>query len=195
MSDLLREMAARRGMDDRGGQPAPATQLPSVYTGSMERDRPTTMPEVLQRKQPTMRDYTSMVDAIRERNAASLDAQRQRNFDDISSARATAMADMHARNERMRTQAERTLSSPASAPVIVPAQAPINQVNDVGTSAALAGNNAATGAFFITPQSTQSQFAVGAPIGGGFIGARQRGSTEDITSDTNRLGGGRKDEF
>lgn len=124
----------------------------------------------------------------------ALSNERKANSQAVTNQRNTALAAFDSARADLGKQADAQLSSPLSAPVTVPVQAPINQVNDVGTDAALAGTNAATSAFFINPESTQSQFAVGAPTGGGGIGQRQRGqASAGPESDT--LGVKKKDKL
>jgi DNA polymerase II small subunit/DNA polymerase delta subunit B len=92
-------------------------------------------------------------------------------------------------------QAKRTLANAPTAPSITPNAAPLKQITGVSLTPELAGANAAKSAFFLSPEASQAQFAVGAPVGGGGIGRRQRGTTERITSDPDNLNSGRKGDF
>lgn len=136
----------------------------------------------------------NMLEYFKQRNS-ELAAQNTTNQSNIAAQRSTALAEAEANNAQMREQAERTLQSPINVPISIPTQAPANPVDNVSVNPALQGQNNATGAFFVSPESTQSQFAVGAPVGGGFIGARLRKSTDDLKSKNDRLGGGNQGDF
>lgn len=92
-------------------------------------------------------------------------------------------------------QAQRALQNEPKAPSVVPNAAPLKQITGVSLTPEMAGANAARNAFYISPEATQAQFAVGAPVGGGGIGQRQRGTTERIVSEPDNLNATRKGKF
>ena len=186
---LSSRYSGQSGATPQGSPPIP---LDTRYTGAQTTPNPAPTPSADISARASLLDLNSLREFYAQQ-ARQLQQTRADNMADIAARRSSALADMEARNKQLLEQANRASSQQMSVPV--PIQAPINPATDVKVNPNLVGNNAASQAFYIAPQSTQSQFAVGAPVGGGFIGARHRGSSEDITSESNRLGGGKKDQF
>jgi hypothetical protein len=121
---------------------------------------------------------------------------RQRQFDQqLKANKDAALGAFEAQRQGLQAAAKQSMASPVSAPNMVGSMAPLEAVTGVSLDAAMAGRNAASQAFYLNPQSTQSQFAVGAPVGGGGIGQRTSASTPGITSRSDTLGNKRKDQF
>lgn len=92
-------------------------------------------------------------------------------------------------------QAKLALQNAPKPPTISVNGAPLKQVTGVSLTPELAGTNTAQSAFYIAPESTQAQFAVGAPVGGGNIGQRQKKTTNDVVSQPDNFNSSRKGEF
>lgn len=125
----------------------------------------------------------------------SLADRRTAGQDRINAARETALQQQIAARNTAADQANQLLATPAGAPQSVPNLAPLQEITGVALNPTLSGANAAETPFFLNPDSTASRFSVGAPVGGGGIGPRQRASTADLTSDTDTFGGGKKDQL
>lgn len=142
--------------------------------------------------------YARMQPSIKSEQSKLMDAlaqQKQTNTQRAADAHNNAINAAQAQRDQLAEQAKATLSSPANAPITVPTLAPVAPLGDVGLDASQAGANAATSQFYVAPESSASQFTLGAPIGGGNIGQRTRQSSRDITSETDNLGAKRKDEL
>lgn len=124
-----------------------------------------------------------------------LQQEQMQLLQQLDNERATAIDAMRASTDQLREQSERKLSSPLAAPITVPTMSPANPMTNVQTSDAYAGTNAAENKFYVSPESTQSQFAVGAPVGGISLSQRTKGSTERLGGKTDTLGSKRKDEL
>jgi len=112
--------------------------------------------------------------------------------------KAAAITAYTAKNKAAMEAARAATSKPVSGVATFNANSlkPLQQVTGVAVNDAFAGGNNATDAFYVNPQSTQSQYAVGAPVGGGDIGTRQRATTTAaLTPTTDTLGSKRKDQF
>ena len=154
------------------------------------------------RQQAAARRQQTQASALRNQfmqqykpQVAELDTFIENTPDFIAQQRDTALQQQIAQRNLMAEQAQRVRSQPVGAPNVVPDMAPLQDITGVSLNPALTGGNAATQSFYLSPESTQSQFAVGAPVGGGGIGQRQKGTTDAITSRTDSLGARRKDEL
>lgn len=145
-------------------------------------------------------------EGLASRMGQGIESERSNLYDELrrqKEEQSRQAADIHrnalnqaqAQRDQLAAQAQATLSSPANAPITVPTLAPVAPISNVGPNARLAGANAATSQFYVAPESSASQFTIGAPIGGGNIGQRTRQSSRDITSETDNLGAKRKDEL
>lgn len=126
--------------------------------------------------------------AALEARAADIRAQ---NEAEQRSAVSQLMQQMQLRGE----QAKRAMQNAPTPPSITPNAAPLKEITGVSLVPGMAGANNARSAFFLSPEASQSQFAVGAPVGGGNIGQRQKGSTSDIVSQPDNLNSSRKGKF
>jgi len=130
--------------------------------------------------------------------AQNKDAIRQLHEDrkaDIATAKQTALQEYMTKNAQMREQSDRRLSAPPTAPNPVGSIAPLEQITGVALNDALAGNNVATEAFFVRPENSVGRGNIGAPVGGGNIGSRQRNDTANLSARTDSLGAKSKDQF
>lgn len=125
----------------------------------------------------------------------TLDTQQRNNADRLEAERTTALQQLLEQNAQMKMQAEQQLKSPLAAPIPVAQMEALAPVTRVNTDPSLQGFNSATQQFYVSPDSIQSQFNVGAPVGGGGIGQRQKTSTSEITSRPDALGTRSKDEL
>lgn len=121
--------------------------------------------------------------------------RRSQGAADIDAARQTALQQQMAARNTAADQANQLLATPVGAPQSVPNLAPLQEITGVALNPTLSGGNAAETPFFLNPDSTASRFSVGAPVGGGGIGPRQRASTDKLVSETETFGGGKKDQL
>lgn len=112
-----------------------------------------------------------------------------------TAARDTAVSALMQQMKQRGEQAKLALQNAPKAPTIVPNAAPLKAITGVSLTPELAGVNAASSAFSIAPESTQAQFAVGAPVGGGNLGQRQKKTTNDVVSQPDNLNSSRKGKF
>lgn len=132
---------------------------------------------------------------------ASRKAQTQGLVSDITTkSKAAGKSAVDAFKERSKAAADaakQTMKKPVSgvATIDLAALKPLQKITGVALNSALTGGNAATQQFYINPESTQAQFAVGAPVGGGGIGTRQRASTTQMEPTKDTLGSKRKDQL
>lgn len=168
--------------------------MPGGEGGSLAADRlyEQRMQEQAQQKQ---QQAAGMLDSRGSELQQLMQQQQLARQQQIAAQRDTAMAQFEQNRQQLEQQAQTALRGPADAPIIVPSLAPVGKVNNVDTNAALAGTNAATDSFYLNPESTQSQFSVGAPVGAGQIGQRQRPTSNNIVSRSDTLGSKRKDEL
>lgn len=149
----------------------------------------------MQRKKREAAAITAQGQTEEAARRAALDTRvtdiRSQNDAEKNAAVSQLMQQMQMRGE----QAQRELANAPKAPTITPNAAPLKQITGVSLTPELAGANAAQSAFFLSPEASQAQFAVGAPVGGGGIGQRQRGSTERIVSQPDNLNSSRKGKF
>lgn len=150
------------------------------------------------------RDQQAVLDALqgvatdwKSDRAARMDASVASTQDRLAAEKASALDAFRKQQEQLSESANRTMQEPVSGAfdIDVNALKPLQEITGVALNNTLTGGNAATDSFYVTPENTQSQFTVGAPVGGGMIGTRQRASTDDITSKPDRLGNRRKDQF
>lgn len=143
-------------------------------------------------------EASQLYDAFQKKHntqVSNLDAFEANTPDIIAAQRDTALAAQIAERSRIAEQAKRVQEQPIGAPTRTPNLAPLQNITGVSLNPALTGGNAATQSFFITPESSQSQFVVGAPVGGGNIGVRQKPSTGNVTPTSDPLGTYTKDQF
>lgn len=147
-------------------------------------------------------DKNAAVQKINQLRDAHFDQKRQELKDykqsersRITDAQKAAEAQQQGLLEQMREQASTLMAQPARAPNIIPELAPLQEVTGVALNNDLAGQNAATSQFFVTPDSVASNYTVASNPAGGGIGGRQRASSDALTSTTDTLGSKRKDEL
>lgn len=139
-----------------------------------------------------------LLTAGRSKDAArrgALDTRVQTIRDTNASEKQAALTALQQQLMMRGEQAQRTLQSAPQAPTVTPNAAPLKAITGVSLTPEMAGANTAQNAFFISPEASQAQFAVGAPVGGGNIGRRQRGSTENIVSEPDNFNSSRKGKF
>jgi hypothetical protein len=71
---------------------------------------------------------------------------------------------------------------------------PLQAVTGVKLDKKLAGANKGSGQFYTAPEDTAAKFSVGASVGGGDVGVRQKATTSAVSSTPDNLGS-RKKEF
>lgn len=132
-------------------------------------------------------EYNANQNALKEQmkaRKAELAAQQQAAIDTYQNNAAN-----------LASQAQQSLANPVNVGNPSPDLGALQKITGVALNPALEGGNAAQSSFYVSPESTQSQYAVGAPVGGGNIGTRQRASTPGINPTTDKFGGGTKDQL
>jgi hypothetical protein len=110
-------------------------------------------------------------------------------------ARQTAVNTLMQQMKQRGEQAKLALQNAPTPPSVTPNAAPLKQITGVSLTPELSGSNAAQSAFYVSPESTQAQFAVGASVGGGNIGQRQKKTTKDVVSQPDNFNSSRKGDF
>jgi multidrug efflux pump subunit AcrA (membrane-fusion protein) len=139
-----------------------------------------------------------MIAEAQRNDAAQRSALDTRSADIRSqnqAAQKTAVSQLMQQMQQRGQQAKLAMKNAPAPPSITPNAAPLKQITGVSLMPGMAGANNAQSAIFVSPEASQSQFAVGAPIGGGNIGQRQKGSTTDIVSQPDNLNSSRKGKF
>lgn len=165
-------------------------------------ERDNSMVQQMLKQQALQKQKTAQAAALTQQGQAGVQQQRDNLATRVTDIRSqnenakqvavnTLMQQMKLRGEA----AQRALANEPKAPTITPNAAPLKQITGVSLTPELSGSNAADSAFFLSPEASQAQFAVGAPVGGGGIGKRQRGTTERIVSEPDNLNSSRKGKF
>ena len=95
---------------------------------------------------------------------------------------------------QLQQSADARMAAPVTAPNLVGSLAPLERVTGVSLNPNHAGQNNATQAFYLRPESVGSNFNVNASLGG-TIGKRSAPSTSGVTSKPDNLGNKKKDQF